>query len=64
MLEGVARVMGASSDPDADSDILLLNAQFYGINEGTQPLMFGDPSTGKFGTYFIQDGKVCCCMAL
>ncbi len=32
--------------------------QFYGINEGTQPLMFGDPGAGKFGSYFVKDGKV------
>lgn len=32
--------------------------QFYGINEGTDPVFFGDASSGKFGTYFVKDGKV------
>ena len=32
--------------------------QFYGQNEGTTPFFFGDASTGKFGTYFVKDGKV------
>jgi len=30
--------------------------QFYGINEGT-PLFFGNKDEGKFGTYWVKDGK-------
>ena len=32
--------------------------QFYGTNEGTSPIFFGDASSKKFGTYFVKDGKV------
>ncbi|KAK9857184.1 hypothetical protein WJX84_003040 [Apatococcus fuscideae] len=31
--------------------------QFYGINQG-EPVFFGDASAGKFGSYWIDDGKV------
>jgi monodehydroascorbate reductase (NADH) len=32
--------------------------QFYGVNEGTEPVFFGDKQAGKFGTFFVRDGKV------
>ncbi len=32
--------------------------QFYGTNEGTSSIFFGDASSKKFGTYFVKDGKV------
>lgn len=35
-----------------------MGTQFYGISEGATPTMFGDPSSGKFGCYFIKEGKV------
>ncbi len=38
---------------------LVVMLQLYGINENTTPVFFGDPSTKKFGTYFVRDGKVC-----
>ena len=31
--------------------------QFYGVNQG-EPVFFGDASAGKFGSYWIDDGKV------
>ena len=31
--------------------------QFYGVNEGT-PIFFGNKDKGKFGTYWVKDGKV------
>ena len=34
--------------------------QFYGTNEDTSHVFFGDASTKKFGTYFVKDGKVSC----
>ncbi|CAL8465067.1 g4602 [Coccomyxa elongata] len=40
------------------SRIFDLGWQLYGINENTTPVFFGDPSTKKFGTYFVRDGKV------
>ena len=37
--------------------------QFYGVNEGT-PVFFGDKDEGKFGSYWVSNGKVrhqfCC----
>jgi monodehydroascorbate reductase (NADH) len=32
--------------------------QFYGVNEGTEPVFFGDKEAAKFGTFFVKDGKV------
>ena len=31
--------------------------QFYGVNQG-EPVFFGDASAGKFGSYWVDDGKV------
>ncbi|KAK9853360.1 hypothetical protein WJX84_010829 [Apatococcus fuscideae] len=31
--------------------------QFYGVNQG-EPVFFGDASSGKFGSYWIDNGKV------
>ena len=50
---GVPCVMAGVVDVSAPATL-----QFYGINEGAQPLMFGDPGAGKFGSYFVKDGKV------
>ncbi len=31
--------------------------QFYGVNQG-EPVFFGDASSGKFGSYWVDNGKV------
>ena len=31
--------------------------QFYGVNEGTA-IFFGNKDEGKFGSYWVKDGKV------
>lgn len=36
-------------------------AQLYGVNENATAILFGDRSSGKFGTYFVRDGKVRTC---
>ena len=36
----------------------MCHAQFYGTNEDTSHVFFGDASSKKFGTYFVKDGKV------
>ena len=36
---------------------MLLGVQFYGVNEGT-PVFFGDKAEGKFGSYWVSNGKV------
>ena len=37
-----------------------VHVQFYGSNEDTDTVFFGDASSKKFGTYFVKDGKVSC----
>ncbi|KAK9833441.1 hypothetical protein WJX81_005619 [Elliptochloris bilobata] len=39
------------------SRVFNLSWQFYGVNEGT-PIFFGSKEEGKFGTYWVKDGKV------
>ncbi|KAK9917100.1 hypothetical protein WJX75_000871 [Coccomyxa subellipsoidea] len=40
------------------SRIFDLSWQLYGVNENATAILFGDRSSGKFGTYFVRDGKV------
>eukprot|EP00884_Botryococcus_braunii_P016888 jgi/Botrbrau1/3883/Bobra.0183s0104.1 len=40
------------------SRVYNLSWQFYGWSDGTEPIFFGDKSVGKFGTYFVKEGKV------
>jgi len=40
------------------SRIFDLGWQFYGTNEDTSHVFFGDATSKKFGTYFVKDGKV------
>ncbi|EIE20462.1 monodehydroascorbate reductase [Coccomyxa subellipsoidea C-169] len=59
----VASIMDTSTGdydylPYFYSRIFDLSWQLYGINENTTATLFGDTSSGKFGTYFVRDGKV------
>ena len=40
------------------SELDLCHLQFYGTNEDTSHVFFGDATSKKFGTYFVKDGKV------
>lgn len=43
--------------PSFYSRVFTLSWQFYGDNQGTC-VLFGDPSSWKFGAYWVHDGKV------